>query len=76
MWPTIRDGEKVYVEKSGIEVGDIVAYWDDNRIIVHRIVALDATSFIAKGDNMPDDDPQFPISRIIGKVRMNYEFRS
>ena len=57
---------------TGINVltpGDLVAYVDArHQIITHRVVRLEETTLITKGDNRDHDAPPVPFERMLGKV--------
>ncbi len=63
MWPVYKEGDLVLiqgVEQSDLRVGDIVVYQNktNNTLTVHRIVQLNADTFITKGDaNFSEDAP-------------------
>lgn len=73
MRPTIDVGDIVLVKRlrspTDLGVGDIIAFWAENQIVVHRIVGIDVGGYITKGDANPQQDP-FIISKdlVIGKV--------
>lgn len=65
MVPTLSVGEIIIgisVEPEEIQVGDIVAYWADEKnlwlqpVIVHRIIEVTDEGFIFQGDNNPEPD--------------------
>jgi signal peptidase len=61
------------VSPSHIQVGDIIQYWKEGEMTLHRVVDIQQTEganlFITKGDDnpIPDSDPVFP-AQIKGKL--------
>lgn len=85
MVPNINKGDAVIVEKlsneeiSNLEIGDIIAYEYDQKIIVHRIVSINKKSnkyiFQTQGDNNDDvDSYDVNQSQIKGVVRYKIPF--
>lgn len=80
MKPVFSRGSVVVVQKirdpMDVKVGDIVQYKRKDRMITHRVVAIDAAAdgsgkrvFIIKGDNNPSQDPLVEQSQLVGIVR-------
>lgn len=71
MLPTLHAGELVVIRhESAYKVGEIVAYHNEElqAVVVHRIVAIDGSHFVMKGDNNPTADTFHPtISQIVGR---------
>ena len=76
MRPTLEVGDIAIVistNPSQIKVGDIIQYWQDNEMRLHRVVEIAETSagkiFVTRGDAnpSPDPDPVFP-TQIRGKL--------
>lgn len=75
MTPSYSVGGVVYVEEaevSDIQIGDVITYrmgTDTEYVMTHRVVEMDASSFITKGDanNTVDSEP-ISYDRLIGKV--------
>jgi len=76
MRPTLEVGDIAIVistNPSQIKVGDIIQYWQNNEMRLHRVVEIAETSagkiFVTKGDAnpSPDPDPVFP-TQIRGKL--------
>lgn len=64
---------RIKVPADSLQVGDIVSYQKDDRIIIHRIVHIDTDEdglyFVLKGDNNPASDPgKVRPEQILGKV--------
>lgn len=80
MMPVFSKGSVVVVERLNdpmdISIGDIIQYQADNKVITHRVVAIDTAEddsgdrvFTTKGDNNPSRDTPVNQSRVIGIVR-------
>ncbi len=74
MEPLLHGGDLVIVRASSTyEVGDVVAYHSSelDRIVLHRIVALDGDRYVFKGDNNTWLDSEHPTrDELIGKMRV------
>ena len=80
MAPNIQRGDVVIVEKldkediKNLQVGDIIEYSIDNKIVIHRIDAIVEASagkieFVTKGDNNKSRDKEsVKESQVMGKV--------
>jgi signal peptidase I len=72
MLPNFHTGDLVLVRKEpAYQVGDVVTYHDPlmNADIIHRIIGLQGTHFVIKGDNNSWIDAYYPISaEILGKL--------
>jgi hypothetical protein len=71
MAPLLRPGDWVRLdpfEPAAAFVGMLVAYRSADRIIVHRMLAWNATGFVAKGDALPSPDLIVPWGRVVGRV--------
>ena len=68
MKPAINAGDMVIIAppdgplSDGIEEGSIVTYRRGQELITHRVLAVEGSSFLTKGDAVEDPDPM-PISR-------------
>jgi len=76
MQPTLEVGDIAIVistKSSQIKVGDIIQYWQDEEMKLHRVVEITGTEsgriFVTKGDanTAPDPNPVFP-NQIRGKL--------
>ena len=76
MRPTMEVGDIAIVvsaDPSKIQVGDIIQYWQEGEMTLHRVVEITGEGgsrlFITKGDDnpIPDTDPVFP-AQIRGKL--------
>jgi phage repressor protein C with HTH and peptisase S24 domain len=73
MHPTIRCGEHMHVEPveaSALSRGDVVLARHARGLTAHRIVRIDGTGIITRGDNCSVDDPQFAASEVLGRVKL------
>ena len=74
MAPTLQDGDQVRVVPSNpskLQPGELVMYVDaGSQIIIHRVVRVEGTTLIAKGDNRRHDDPPVPVERVLGKAEL------
>ncbi|MBL7208962.1 MAG: signal peptidase I [Dehalococcoidia bacterium] len=72
MAPTLQDGDQVRIvasDPSKLQTGEVMMYVDaGNQIIIHRVVRVEGTMLITKGDNRDRDDPAVPFGRVLGKV--------
>lgn len=75
MQPTLNVGDIAIVisaDPNKIQVGDVIQYWQNEEMIMHRVIGSQQTEegmvFITKGDanSAPDPDPVLP-SQIRGK---------
>ena len=70
MEPTIQDGDFVLTRaQDRYELGDIVAFDVDGRIVIHRIIGGSGeTGFVMQGDNNPAADDWRPTTAdVLGK---------
>ena len=72
MAPALQDGDQVMIvpaDPDKLRPGEIVTYVDaGNQIITHRVVRVEGTVVITKGDNRDQDDPPVSFGRVLGKV--------
>ncbi len=72
MHPFIQDGDVVTVSPRGGEPrpGDVVAccHPKTQKLIVHRVTALQAGGYLIRGDNAPEGDGLVPLQDILGLV--------
>lgn len=71
MFPTYKPGDTVIVkgEKRPFQVGDIVLFCNNEKFVIHRIIALEGEFVITKGDNNKYIDcPPVRCENIIGIV--------
>lgn len=80
MVPIFSRGSIVVVQRLNdpmdIQIGDIIQYEAENKIITHRVVAIDTAEddsgdrvFTTKGDNNPSKDTPVNESHVVGIVR-------
>ena len=73
MHPTIRCGEPMRVEPVGaseLSRGDVVLARHTRGLTAHRIVRIDGARITTRGDNCSDDDPDFGVAEILGRVKL------
>jgi len=72
MWPTLTKGDIVFLQGvDGVEdlrVGDIIAFRQDQRFSIHRIVRIEGPTITTRGDGNLVNDPPIRINDVIGKV--------
>jgi signal peptidase len=74
MFPLMQGGDRVLVAlgHADIHVGDVIVFWQEGQLFVHRLIRIDrvATSitFLTKGDSAPKFDPPVKREEIIGRV--------
>ncbi len=76
MEPAISPKELIIIDKQNkYEKGDIVTYSDhENYIVTHRIVEINNTEFISKGDSNNINDKVQSLDKIHGKVIFHSKF--
>ena len=66
---TLVTNDYVFVTKTNnYEVGDIVTFMREERTVTHRIIEIEGTEIITKGDSNFKEDEPITKDRIIGKV--------
>jgi signal peptidase I len=74
MFPLIQNGDRVLVSHvhSDIRPGDIIVFWQDGRLLIHRVIRVSGEStspaFFTKGDNAQGFDFPSTVQEMIGKV--------
>jgi signal peptidase I len=74
MLPLLREGDQVLVAHgpSHIRRGDLVVFWDNDRLVAHRVLHTlhghAGPAFITKGDNAPYFDPALSANKVLGRV--------
>ena len=69
MHPFIRGDEYLLVEPvARIRVGDVVLTLADRGLTAHRVVRIDGTTVITRGDNAPGCDAPIDTARVLGRV--------
>lgn len=75
MHPLLHPGDQVVITHNlaALQPGDIIVFWDTERLLVHRLLRIDAASkearFVAKGDNQLDSDPPVTAEALVGRVQ-------
>lgn len=79
MWPVLKVGDMVFIKgvkgESDIKVGDIVVYNNDPSassgragFTIHRVIKLNGTTFVTRGDANNVDDQPVKYEELIGKT--------
>ncbi len=67
MMPTIHIKDKIWViPKNSYKIGDIIVFWNNDQLTIHRIVFAFNNRFVAKGDNVSTIDGCFSYDSILG----------
>lgn len=72
MLPALWPGDVVEIEScqaGDVGRGEIVLAWRDGRFFLHRLLTERESGFITRGDSMPEPDPEFATSALLGKLR-------
>lgn len=69
MKPYLNINDVVIVKKyNQYKVGDVITYKDDNHFITHRIVKINKSKIITKGDSNNIEDIEIDKEKVVGKV--------
>lgn len=69
MKPTLNENDIVIVDtKSVYNINDIITYKLDNNFITHRVVSINGTNLVTKGDANNTSDTNVKTSDVVGKV--------
>lgn len=71
MLPSIWPGDVLTIQRkelAELRAGEIVLAERDGKLIAHRIKLVAGNQLIAQGDSMPQCDPPFASSEILGQV--------
>lgn len=73
MLPTLWPGDVVALERidpEQLRVGDVILFQNQDRLFLHRIVAMDKTAhrFTTRGDAMPQADPVVSSAQLLAKA--------
>jgi signal peptidase I len=71
MRPTVKAGERVVVRKirpNTLRRGDIVALWNNERYLIHRVKQFNADRVVTKGDANRYADASMPTELIVGRI--------
>lgn len=80
MAPNYRVNDLTYVKKESdvikddLKVGDVIAFNLNGQLVMHRIIALEDTHLITKGDNNDVADDQITYNQVYGMVGFNLKF--
>lgn len=77
MFPTLRNGQEVEIEKSNdIKLRDIVVYMQNGKFVIHRVIYIQNNYLITKGDYNAFNDLPICVSQVIGKVRNESTYKT
>ncbi|MHB0977446.1 MAG: signal peptidase I [Candidatus Aquicultorales bacterium] len=71
MWPVLRRGDLVLVQRATpetIKVGTVVVYQQGSSFVIHRVVAVNEDTVVAKGDANSSEDRPVHYDEVIGQV--------
>lgn len=71
MIPTFQNGDFIYVCPATCYIpGDVIVFrsWDDDKFIIHRVVASAETSLTTRGDHNRSNDPLVLPEQVVGRV--------
>ena len=72
MSPFIQDGDVIMLApcNDAPQVGEVVAFInpENDRLVVHRLIAETIDGLVIKGDNVPESDGVFAPAQILGRV--------
>jgi signal peptidase I len=74
MLPVIHDGDRVLVTHgcAGVRQGDVIVFRLNGLLVAHRVLHIksgdDGLTFVTKGDNTGQVDPQVSSREIVGQV--------
>ena len=72
MMPTLYNGDLIIgLRNTEIQKGDIIVFWRDGKLIVHRVIEMKNCLIITKGDNPrtnPAPDPPIRREQICAKI--------
>lgn len=73
MEPRISQGDRVVIlvkesPEFHLSVGDVAVYVHEQRLIAHRVIAIQNDMYLFKGDNVPHIDQMVSEDEIFGKV--------
>lgn len=80
MAPNYRVNDLVYIKtlnntaKDNLKVGDVIAFNQQGKNVMHRIVIINDTHMTTKGDNNDVNDPEITYNQVYGKVVFNVRF--
>ena len=67
MWPLIQHGDRITVEPPlPPQLGDLVLVDLQDRLVLHRVIAITHTHITTKGDAVPHADPPIAPTAILG----------
>lgn len=72
MWPALKTGDLVFIhgikDKNEVKMGDIVVYKNLTGFTIHRVIMLEDSNVITRGDANTANDKPVPYEEIVGKA--------
>jgi len=71
MVPTFSHGDQVEVRTCGVEdlrKGDVVAFWRNSSLFIHRLYGFKNGMLLTKGDRCRNFDPPVEKERVFGRI--------
>lgn len=72
MWPVLKKGDMVFIKgtenKEEINIGDIIVYRNERGFTIHRVIKINDSTVITKGDANNVFDKPIKYEEIIGKT--------
>jgi hypothetical protein len=71
MHPFIRDDDMITVSSLNVDgpgLGDVVAFVQEGRLVVHRVIKINANGYLIKGDAIGCGDGPVPLANVLGSV--------
>lgn len=71
MWPELKRGDLILIEgvsQDKLAVGDIVVWKNSEGFTIHRVVKLNDTTFVTKGDANFNEDPAVRYENLVGRM--------
>lgn len=69
MYPTLKNDDFLIASNvTDVEVGDVICFEQNNKLIVHRVIYRNENEIITKGDFNEFQDEKISISQVKGKV--------
>lgn len=79
MWPALNEGDLVFIEgvaKEDITEGDIVVWRNPDGFTIHRVVRLNDTTLVTKGDANFTEDAPVRYEDVIGRTHKIFGFHA
>lgn len=74
MYPYLKNGTKIILNPifGNLKLGDVIVFEINNRVLMHRIVKLEAESIFTKGDFNFRPDASIKKEQVLGKLEAIY----